>query len=486
MPTSSIAPPTRSRAGALSPIPDRPERAERIAAALSAKPERYEITEPTAHGLEPIAAVHDPGLITFLERAWRDAQTHGTARTRCSPTPSSPPSSATPWAPLPNPTDVLAALGYWCFETMTPLTDGTFAAARAAVDIALTAADLVLGGAPHAYALCRPPGHHAARAAYGGYCYFNNAAIAAHHLATTTGERVAVLDIDYHHGNGTQQIFYQRPDVLYASLHGDPHRAYPYVSGHAEETGSGPGAGTTFNIPLEHGVDDDAYLRHLDAAIEQIAAFDPAVLVVSLGVDTYVDDPLGDTAITTEGFTSRARRWPSSGSGPWWCRRAATTSSTSPRTSTPSCAASRLAPPHHEFPHSMTEPPESAAAHTQPCRRAALVVLVVAAPILAAGILLTLSLYGIPFGVPLLIVAIPTAMSARAVRTGPRDAPSLRKLRLAATIQAGLLTVAFAAALLVGIDDIDRPLDVVLLGLPVAWIALAWWPVATLVTQKDR
>jgi acetoin utilization deacetylase AcuC-like enzyme len=180
--------------------------------------------------------------------------------------------------------------------------EGTYGAARGAVDVALTAVDLVLAGAPAAYGLCRPPGHHAPRAAYGGYCYFNNAAIAAHHIATSTGTKVTVLDVDYHHGNGTQQIFYARDDVQYVSLHGDPNRAYPYFAGYADECGAGRGLGANRNFPLPAGTDDDLFESTLAAALEAVAGFDPAVLVVSLGVDTYRDDPIADFALSTPGF----------------------------------------------------------------------------------------------------------------------------------------------------------------------------------------
>jgi acetoin utilization deacetylase AcuC-like enzyme len=195
-----------------------------------------------------------------------------------------------------------AQIGRWCFETATPIVAGTFAAARAAVDVALTAADIVLRGDPVAYALCRPPGHHAPRAAYGGYCYFNNAAIAAQHLVRETGGRVTVLDVDYHHGNGTQQIFYDRADVQYVSLHGDPHRAYPYFSGFAEESGTGAGHGTTLNLPLPAGLDDDGYLAALARALDAVDAFRPAAVVVSLGVDTWMNDPIADFAVSHDGF----------------------------------------------------------------------------------------------------------------------------------------------------------------------------------------
>jgi acetoin utilization deacetylase AcuC-like enzyme len=164
---------------------------------------------------------------------------------------------------------------------------------------------LVTGGERFAYGLCRPPGHHAARAAYGGYCFFNNAAIAAHHVASTTGSKVTVLDVDYHHGNGTQQIFYRRDDVQYVSLHGDPARAYPYLSGFADETGAGRGAGSNLNVPLAAGLDDTGYLASLARAGDAIAAFGASVLIVSLGVDTFHNDPISDLAVTTEGFRAQ-------------------------------------------------------------------------------------------------------------------------------------------------------------------------------------
>ncbi|NCV96846.1 MAG: histone deacetylase family protein, partial [Acidimicrobiia bacterium] len=174
---------------------------------------------------------------------------------------------------------------------------------RAAVDTALTATDIVLGGERAVYGLCRPPGHHATRDLYGGYCFFNNAAIAAHDIVKRTGGKVTVLDVDYHHGNGTQEIFYDRDDVQYVSLHGDPRRAYPYFTGHADETGTGRGLGSTFNVPLPKRTADDDYISALSTCAEKIAAFKPTALIVSLGLDTFITDPIADLAVTTEGFS---------------------------------------------------------------------------------------------------------------------------------------------------------------------------------------
>ena len=196
-------------------------------------------------------------------------------------------------------------LGRWCFETTTPLTEGTFEAATSAVDVALTATSLVLGGERAAYGLCRPPGHHAPMSLYGGYCFFNNAAVAAHHAVSTTGSKVTVLDVDYHHGNGTQQIFYRRDDVQYVSLHGDPARAYPYITGYADEIGSGRGRGANVNVPLPLGADDDHYGVALAGALQAIDAFAPDLLVVSLGVDAFHNDPISDLAVTADGFEAQ-------------------------------------------------------------------------------------------------------------------------------------------------------------------------------------
>jgi acetoin utilization deacetylase AcuC-like enzyme len=289
-------------ASGLQPPFEHPGRAEAIRAVLAAD-ERFVIAEPDAWGTAPIAAVHDPGLVRFLASAWEEYQ-HEVRPTH----------DVVPdvfalrglWAGMGDghgePATVAARLGWWCFETTTPLTAGTYDAARSAVDCALSTARSVLDGESIAYGLCRPPGHHATRSLYGGYCFFNNAAITAAYAVAETGERVAVLDVDYHHGNGTQQIFYERDDVAFVSLHGDPARAYPYHTGFADETGAGRGAGSTCNIPLPAGTDDEAYLAALHRALATVDAFDPAIVVVSLGVDTYAGDPMCDLAVTTDGF----------------------------------------------------------------------------------------------------------------------------------------------------------------------------------------
>jgi acetoin utilization deacetylase AcuC-like enzyme len=279
---------------------EKPMRAEVIHKSLAADA-RFDVVGPTQHGRPPIEAVHDPRLVDFLERAWHDFQKVRPQR-EVYPDSFLHPALRENMGDVVEPANVEAALGYWSFETMTPISEGSYDAARGSVDVALTALDYVTGGERVAYGLCRPPGHHAPRAAYGGYCFFNNAAVAAHAHAAATGTRVTVLDVDYHHGNGTQQIFYERDDVQYVSLHGDPHRAYPYFAGHADEVGTGRGRNHNLNVPLAAGTDDDTYVAHVQRVVEEIGAFAPSLLVVSLGVDTYHLDPLSDFAVTTEGF----------------------------------------------------------------------------------------------------------------------------------------------------------------------------------------
>ena len=278
-----------------------PVRAEVIDAALRRHPDVFTFSEPTDHGRSPIDAVHDPRMVDFLASAWHDFQKVREQR-EVFPDTFLHPALREDMTPAPTPTNVVGALGYWCFEMMTPLVQGTYPAARAAVDVALTATDLVLGGEQSAFGLCRPPGHHAPRAAYGGYCYLNNAAIAAQAVVGQTGSRVTVLDVDYHHGNGTQQIFYGRNDVQYVSLHGDPSRAYPYLIGYADETGTGRGLGHTLNLPLARHTSDDDFIAALRQAVDAIDAFDPGVIVVSHGVDTHERDPIGDFKVTTEAY----------------------------------------------------------------------------------------------------------------------------------------------------------------------------------------
>jgi acetoin utilization deacetylase AcuC-like enzyme/GNAT superfamily N-acetyltransferase len=196
------------------------------------------------------------------------------------------------------PRDLAVRAGYYCIDTFTPLDRNAYDAAKTAVDVALTAAELVLHGRRLAYALCRPPGHHAERRVFGGFCYLNNAAIAAHYLSRQG--RVAILDIDFHHGNGAQEIFYRRSDVLTVSIHGHPNYAYPYFSGFADETGEGKGKGYNYNYALPETAGPKEYLAALDKALGQIRKFSPMFLILCVGFDTMKGDPTGSFGLTTE------------------------------------------------------------------------------------------------------------------------------------------------------------------------------------------
>jgi acetoin utilization deacetylase AcuC-like enzyme len=288
------------------------ERAERIRAALAADG-GFRFIDPTDHGEAPITAVHDPNLVRFLEVAWSELRAQNVPRAFLSA--DTYPNramfegmSGEAVARLREPRHVGGRAGFWGLDSAAPLVAGTYDAARSAVDVALTTVDLVLDGAEMAYGLCRPPGHHAARSMYGGYCFFNNAAIAAQAIVERTGEPVAILDVDFHHGNGTQQIFWRRGDVRYVSIHADPERQYPYFLGHEDETGEGDGAGANRNLPLRAGTPNGEYLDATNRAIEWIGEAAGTIVVVSLGFDTYGLDPIGDFALTTEVYHEVGRR----------------------------------------------------------------------------------------------------------------------------------------------------------------------------------
>jgi acetoin utilization deacetylase AcuC-like enzyme len=277
------------------PVYERVARGELLREALAAA--GHPLVAPADHGMDPVLAVHEPALVGFLEGAWAAWRAAGGPEALIPDT-------------FPNPRmaegggrDLAGGAGrpgWFCFDTATPLVAGSFTAAVAAADTALTAADLVAGGAPAAYALCRPPGHHAGPGYYGGFCLLNNAAIAARALAGRG--RVAVVDVDFHHGNGTQDVFWNDPEVLYVSLHGDPAGHYPHFTGAADELGGPAALGTNRNLPLPDGTGDDRYLEALAEAMGLVAAFDPATLVVSVGFDTFAGDPLGAFQVTTDGF----------------------------------------------------------------------------------------------------------------------------------------------------------------------------------------
>jgi acetoin utilization deacetylase AcuC-like enzyme len=280
------------------------------------------IQSPRPFDIEPIRAVHDDEYLAYLEHAYqRWVEAGGDAAAVL------PSTLAVRWMSRRS-IGPLVAPGYYSFDLSAPIVAGTYRAARAAADAALTGAALLLEGQRLAYALCRPPGHHAGRDLYGGYCYLNNAAIAAQHLLDTPDDRrqtaddstrsssivhrpssmVAVLDIDFHHGNGTQQIFYDRDDVLFVSIHADPVREYPYFAGYADERGAGVGVGFNLNFPLEAGVSNARYLAVLEQALAAIADFAPRFLVISAGFDTFGGDPIGDFALTADAYPQIGRQ----------------------------------------------------------------------------------------------------------------------------------------------------------------------------------
>lgn len=251
----------------------------------------------------PVERVHTADFVRFLETAWE--QWTATGRT----------DDALPWVwptrqlRQVRPERIDGQMGHYSFDAGTPITAGTWTAARSSADVALTAAKLLAEGTePAVFALCRPPGHHAAADLYGGYCFLNNVAIAAQFLLDGGAERVAVLDVDYHHGNGTQAMFYDRPDVLFLSLHGDPRQEFPFFLGWADEVGVAAGEGYNKNYPLPWGTGFADWAQALEDACARLADYAPDVLLVSLGVDTYEADPISKFRLRSDDFTTYGDR----------------------------------------------------------------------------------------------------------------------------------------------------------------------------------
>ena len=282
------------------PYLENPERMDRILDALRAA-DWAEIVEPTDFGLAPIHAVHDKDYVDFLASSW-------TEWLDSKPKDSSVllPATFALRRHAPKPTSLLGRAGYYVMDLSACIVAGTYRAALASANCALSAAQAIANEERSAFALCRPPGHHAGRDYAGGYCFINNASVAANWLSSNA--RVAVLDVDYHCGNGTQDIFYERDDVLTISIHADPHFEYPHFAGYEEETGSGRGLGYHRNFPLPAGTQDAAYLVTLENALDVILKFKPECLVVSAGMDIYADDPLGTIKVTTEGIGEIGKR----------------------------------------------------------------------------------------------------------------------------------------------------------------------------------
>ena len=294
--------------GQRTPGTELPARVDAIRSALARADAKF--VDATPHDDVPLLAVHDERLVEYLATAWAEWERAGLpAEHRAD--------RVVPYVfahgalahglPLALPAAVWARGGYFAYDTMTLIGPGTWEAARAAVDTALTAVDLVAGGATHAYACCRPPGHHACHAAFGGSCYLNSSAVAAQALAER-GVRVAVLDIDAHHGNGTQEIFWERGDVLVASVHVDPGAGwFPHFLGFADEHGASGGDGANLNVPVAPGSGDEQWLDAVRLAVEWAANSAAEALVVPLGVDAAATDPESPLDVSPDGFREAGR-----------------------------------------------------------------------------------------------------------------------------------------------------------------------------------
>ncbi|MDB5306903.1 MAG: aphA [Gemmataceae bacterium] len=288
------APPQETDNGLPVPPWEVPDRVAAIRAALEVRG-GFVFEDAPPGDADAVTGLHDPAYVTYLRETGAElAKARGAAPRFVVP-------SVFPFGPAPRVRGGRAARGGYCFDTFTPITAGTYAAALGGAAAALRAADLVAGGGDRAvYVLTRPPGHHAEKARCGGYSYLNNAALAADRLSKLGP--VAVLDLDVHHGNGTQHLFYHRADVLTVSVHGDPELLFPYFSGFEDETGTGPGLGFNRNLPLPPGTGERKYRPALETALEVVSGFRPAFVVVSFGVDSHEADPIGGFRLPTEYF----------------------------------------------------------------------------------------------------------------------------------------------------------------------------------------
>lgn len=254
------------------------------------------VEPPHDYGLSPILKIHDKDYVSFLETIWEEWQAAGMKGEAIA--------SSWPARRMAQkcPVDVDGKLGYYALAAETAITEGTWEAARASANVALEGAARLLDE-KSVFSLCRPPGHHAAIDMYGGYCFFNNAALAAQSLLDQGLKRVAVLDVDFHHGNGTQDIFYKRDDVLFVSLHGRPEDEFPHFLGYADETGEGTGEGFNLNLPMPKGTGFGEWRRALDEGLQRISDYVPEALIVSLGTDTFEKDPISSFKLKSDDFS---------------------------------------------------------------------------------------------------------------------------------------------------------------------------------------
>lgn len=288
--------------GAIVPAFEKPARAEIIKARIE-KQALGPILPPDDHAIAAASRVHRADYIDFLPTVWKLWEESGRS------------GSAIPFAwPTRGlrgdvrPKTIDALLGYYSFDGGAPFVAGTWQAIKSSYDVALTAAGLVKSGERAAFALCRPPGHHAGSSFMGGYCFINNAAVVAQWFRDQGAARVSILDVDYHHGNGTQEIFYERDDVQVLNLHADPMVEYPYFLGHADERGAGRGEGYNRNYPMPFGTAWGGWSASLDDACGHLATFAPEIVVVSLGVDTFEKDPISQFKLQTDDFPKIGRR----------------------------------------------------------------------------------------------------------------------------------------------------------------------------------
>lgn len=300
---------------------DTPQRAKSIIDALTKLQSNsgIEIASPRQFDMSLIYSIHDTEYIEYL-RLTSERMAHrpdvliarvtdqntGEVIVQKYPAFSFP--SISPHGSNPRSANTEAIKGFHAFDAATPISANTYDLALLSAFTALTGADMIKDGKPFVYALCRPPGHHAERSKAGSYCYLNNAAIATDYLRQKTGERVAIIDIDAHHGNGTQEIFYGTSDVFYGSVHGDPNRIPPFYSGHADEQGIGKGLGFNVNIPLPIGSANEVFLDSVDIIVEKVKKVSPGYIVVSLGFDGFENDPLKIFGVTKQGYAEAARR----------------------------------------------------------------------------------------------------------------------------------------------------------------------------------
>ncbi|WP_373487161.1 histone deacetylase family protein [Blastomonas sp.] len=289
------APAVELHNGAYVPYAEHRGRMESVLAALD------QVESPRDFGMEPIRRVHGDAYLDFLQGAharWVAAGRSGDAHGYAWP--------VVGRRPL-NLNRIDADLGQFSFDASSPIAAGTWGSAYWAAQSALAATEAVMDGERAAFALCRPPGHHCGADYLGGYCFLNNVAIAAEAAIAAGRGRIAILDIDYHHGNGTQDIFYDRGDVLFVSIHADPASDYPFFWGHADERGTGAGEGATLNLPLPRGTDMNAYRAALDISLRAISDFGADMLCVSFGADTFAGDPISQFALQTAEYTPIAQ-----------------------------------------------------------------------------------------------------------------------------------------------------------------------------------